>query len=579
MNDFRIFAAAPAIFLAFTFGTAQAEHVYVANNDVVGSVSVIDTATNTVTATILAGSGPDGIAITPNGDKAYISNSADATVAVVSTATNTVLSSIPIELSIGPSVASPDGSTIYIVDRDNSQIYVIDTATDRNRPTALVGGDRTAGIAISPDGSTLYLANQGDNTIQAISTRTFLTTTTINISQIPNGVAVSPNGKLVYAVSAEANGSGGSVSVIDVGTATVTATIPVGNEPLCVAFTPDVSRAYVPNQSDNAVSVIDVDKSAVVATIPKITAPDGVAVTPDGRTVYFPANVEKGTVTAVDVATSQVVATIDVYPFPGAIAVVPQRAAPLAASVLPGSRSTQTGSTATVFATMLNAGTNTLSGCYIALPGDASPGLTLDYQTTNPATNALTGKANTPTNIAAGGAESFVLSFSSETDGSVTAQQVVYACSGVEPAASIPGVNTIDLLFSATPVIDIVALAATVTGDGTVHVPVDGTGAFAVATIDVGAGGAINVSVDTGDASLPVTLSLCQTEPSTGQCLAPPAATVPVSFATEDAPTFSIFVSSAGSISFAPGPSRIFARFKDISGASHGSTSVAVTTD
>jgi hypothetical protein len=80
------------------------------------------------------------------------------------------------------------------------------------------------------------------------------------------------------------------------------------------------------------------------------------------------------------------------------------------------------------------------------------------------------------------------------------------------------------------PVPDIVALAAS--GDpGIVDIPgATGTGAFAVATVNVGASASITVSADTGTASLtalaqtavaspPVSITLCQTNPTTGVCL------------------------------------------------------------
>ena len=48
--------------------------VYVAN-EYGNTVSVIDTATNTVTATVNVGSGPFGVAVNPDGTKVYVANS------------------------------------------------------------------------------------------------------------------------------------------------------------------------------------------------------------------------------------------------------------------------------------------------------------------------------------------------------------------------------------------------------------------------------------------------------------------------------------------------------------------------
>jgi YVTN family beta-propeller protein len=60
------------------------------------NVSVIDTATNTVVATIPVGMGPIGIAITPDGTRAYVTNDVSNTVSVIDTAANTVVETIPV---------------------------------------------------------------------------------------------------------------------------------------------------------------------------------------------------------------------------------------------------------------------------------------------------------------------------------------------------------------------------------------------------------------------------------------------------------------------------------------------------
>ena len=47
------------------------------------SVSVMDTATNTVTATIAVGSGPHGVAVSPDGTTAYTANHSGNSVSVI----------------------------------------------------------------------------------------------------------------------------------------------------------------------------------------------------------------------------------------------------------------------------------------------------------------------------------------------------------------------------------------------------------------------------------------------------------------------------------------------------------------
>jgi hypothetical protein len=255
----------------------------------------------------------------------------------------------------------------------------------------------------------------------------------------------------------------------------------------------------------------------------------------------------------------------------------PPPAIDAAASVLPGGRSVQVGTTATIFATFANGGASSLTGCAISLPSASPAGLSIGYQTTNPSTNAITGTPNTPVTIAAKAFQTFVLSFNSSQVIPATTVPLVFSCSGAAPVTSITGVNTVDLLFSATPIADVIALAATASNDGILHLA-NNSGAFAVASDNAGAASTIIASADTGGASLPLSVFICQTT-AAGACMAAPAASVTVSDTAGGTPTFSVFADSTGAIPLNAATSRIFVRFKDSSGASHGSTSVAVTTN
>jgi len=122
-------------------------------------------------------------------------------------------------------------------------------------------------------------------------------------------------------------------------------------------------------------------------------------------------------------------------------------------------------------------------------------------------------------------------------------------------------------------------LAATTTNDGIVNVPgTTGTGAFAVATVNVGASGNITASADTGSATLPVNISLCQTDPATGQCISAIGPSVTTTINANATPTFGIFVQATGNVPFDPAGNRIFVRFKDGGNVTRGSTSVAART-
>jgi YVTN family beta-propeller protein len=249
----------------------------------------------------------------------------------------------------------------------------------------------------------------------------------------------------------------------------------------------------------------------------------------------------------------------------------------LVAAVLPLSRSVQVGNTATAFATMIDAGPADASICTI-LPLASIPA-SFVFQTTDPATNALTGTANTPVNIAAGQPQSFVIALTPTAAFAPTNVAFAFTCANApSPAASTIGVDTLNLSGSTTPVPDVVALAAS--GDpGFVDIPgATGTGVFAVATVNLGIDATITAAANTGTANLPVTLTVCQTNPTSGACLAAPAPSATTDIPPNATPTFGIFVTGSAAVANSPGVNRIFVQFNDANGVLRGETSVAVRT-
>jgi hypothetical protein len=247
------------------------------------------------------------------------------------------------------------------------------------------------------------------------------------------------------------------------------------------------------------------------------------------------------------------------------------------AAVLPSSRSVQVGSPASAFGTIINSGTADAIDCSIAPATAVAADFT--YQTTDPATNALTGTPNTPADVAVGESQSYVFAFTPTADISPTDVELAFDCANSEPAPSTVGLNTLLLSASTNPVSDIVALAATLSGDGIVGLPGDtGANAFAVATVNVGSQDSITASADTGGVNLPVNLSICESDPVTGACLAPPTTSVTTTINAGATPTFSVFATGSGNVPFDPAVNRIFVRFNDAGGVTRGSTSVAVQT-
>jgi virginiamycin B lyase len=235
--------------------------------------------------------------------------------------------------------------------------------------------------------------------------------------------------------------------------------------------------------------------------------------------------------------------------------------------------------TVTIFGTMINTLSMTATNCAVQPSPLANLPGPFVYQTTNPATNALTGTANTPVNIPAGQAQSFVLAFTPTLPFAPIDVPLTFSCANLLAAPNNSGLDTVLLAASTTPVPDVIALGATATNDQILHITGStGSAAFAVATINLGAGDTITAAANTGVSGIPIGITLCQTNPQSGQCLAAPSTSVTTQINSNDTPTFGVFVMALDSVLFDPTDNRIFVSFSDSTGTQRGGTSVAVET-
>ena len=91
----RLRAALAGLLLLLPALAAAAPFAYIANSNS-DTVSVIDTASNTVTATVAVGTQPFGVAVNPAGTRVYVTNLSSNTVSVIDTASNTVVATVAV---------------------------------------------------------------------------------------------------------------------------------------------------------------------------------------------------------------------------------------------------------------------------------------------------------------------------------------------------------------------------------------------------------------------------------------------------------------------------------------------------
>ncbi|HVU22857.1 MAG TPA: YDG domain-containing protein [Opitutus sp.] len=132
-----------------------------------GALSVIDTASNAISATIPLGSQPFYVALNPAGTRAYVTRPIGNVVSVVDTASNTVLANVPVgNLPEGIAV-SPDGAHYYTGNVNAHAIGQFNTSDDSAIAPAVSANLNPFGLAISADGQFLYAAGSGSNNVLA----------------------------------------------------------------------------------------------------------------------------------------------------------------------------------------------------------------------------------------------------------------------------------------------------------------------------------------------------------------------------------------------------------------------------
>ena len=268
---------------------------------------------NTVVATITVGVTPAGIAITPDSRYAYVANNNnygltgpdEDSVTVIDLATNLPKTTIfdasfnePYTVTINPA-----GTLAYVTNSNSTTVTIINVQTNTVIGT-INGFDGPSDMAINAAGTVGYVNNYGSghpelsgegHTVSVVNLVTNTITATVDVGTAPAALAITPNGQYVYVINyVDGNPNTGTVSVIRTSDNSVTTPITSGlSGPFGISISPDGTYAYVTNFGSNnfdpygtTVSVINLKTNTIVDTVTLGIQPSGVGVTPDNRYVY-----------------------------------------------------------------------------------------------------------------------------------------------------------------------------------------------------------------------------------------------------------------------------------------------------
>jgi YVTN family beta-propeller protein len=208
-------------------------------------VSLVDTGSGEIRATLPTGKGPHEVAVSPDGKRALVGNYG---------------------------VRGAPGSSLTLIDVVAGTVIKTIELGDYSRPHGIVWRDDRHAVVTAEDQQALITVDVDEGTVvQKIDTA----------SEISHMVAVAPGSSRAFV----ANIGSGSVSVVDVESGKRIANIPTGDGAEGIAVTPDGRQVWVTNRAEDTVTVLDGHSLETVAELEAGAFPIRAEVTDDGRWV------------------------------------------------------------------------------------------------------------------------------------------------------------------------------------------------------------------------------------------------------------------------------------------------------
>lgn len=224
--------------------TNDGRKVYVGIAQAPGALDVIDTVALKNVKTVPTKGSIHNVYVTPDGKWAVAGSIPEKTISIVDTATDTLTRTIPLSAGIRPMAftAKPDGSTDRIIVQlsDFHGFVTVDFASGKETArvehppiegehphTDGLQGAPAHGLAVSPDGTRLWSTSKVYGYAYVHSLPDLKEVGRVFVGQHPEWVTFTPDGKYLYVAAAGDN----TVFVVDAVAIKEVARIPVGNVP------------------------------------------------------------------------------------------------------------------------------------------------------------------------------------------------------------------------------------------------------------------------------------------------------------------------------------------------------------
>ena len=267
------------------------------------------------------GSQPHGIALDPNGQRAFVGDHGTNSLSVIDTVSMTVVATISLPYAAAPNgVAYHAGlDRVYVANRDSNNLSIVDP-TNRVWIANRLVGNSPDGVAAA--GDLIYVANFGSNSVSILNAQTNLVSTTLMLGVEPsmftqlensNTVFLSAHGnntiyflqngaylnsttsitapyglaidQITHRLYAANRGEAHTTTMLDVDPNWIKGTLNVGQEPYVIGVNSRTGHVFV--SLGDRVNIYDRRDNALITSIPVGTgAEEGLAVDPTRGLIY-----------------------------------------------------------------------------------------------------------------------------------------------------------------------------------------------------------------------------------------------------------------------------------------------------
>src|SRR6478736_4065311 len=253
--------------------TPNGKKVYVSSTDT-GTVKVIDTANDTIAGSIDVGEKPAGIAVTPDGSRVVVSVGGAGELSIIDTSTDAVLKQVPVAAAHASCITA-DGRYAYVGSQATGAPAVVEVDLVGDAPAQSLPVDKSPRM-LSCASKGIYFTAVGLDAVELMDPSTGSLASPIASGGSPHDVRSTSDEKFELVVSQTA----GDLEFIDVAAGSVIASVPTGKLAHWITLSSDGTSAYVTNEGDNNVVIVDLDLRHVTRAIAIGNGPRKMALQP-----------------------------------------------------------------------------------------------------------------------------------------------------------------------------------------------------------------------------------------------------------------------------------------------------------